>query len=40
VETIAQLLLLLIALALFKAYTEAGWPGVRRWWRAKLIGGT
>jgi hypothetical protein len=38
VETIAQLLLLLIALALFKAYVDGGWPRVRAWWRAKLVG--
>jgi hypothetical protein len=39
-ETIAQLLLLLIALALFKAYVDGGMPRVRQWWRSKLIGGT
>jgi hypothetical protein len=37
-ETIAQLLLLLIAVALLRAYIEGGWPQVRRWWRAKLVG--
>lgn len=37
-ETIAQLFLLLIALALFKAYVDGGWPRVRQWWHAKLVG--
>jgi hypothetical protein len=38
VETIAQLILLLIAFALFRAYVQHGWPGVRAWWRSKLVG--
>lgn len=37
-ETIAQLIVLLIAFALFRAYVNDGWPGVRAWWRAKLVG--
>jgi hypothetical protein len=38
VETLAQLILLLIAFALFRAFVEGGWPQVRKWWRAKLVG--
>lgn len=37
-ETIAQLIILLIAFALFRAYVQGGWPNVRTWWRAKLVG--
>lgn len=37
-ETLAQLLLLLIGIALFVAYMRGGWPEVRHWWRMKLIG--
>jgi hypothetical protein len=40
VKTLAQLAVLLIAIALFVAYMRGGWPGVRHWWRAKLVGGT
>jgi hypothetical protein len=38
VETLAQLLLLLVAIALFSAYMYGGWPGVRHWWGMKLRG--
>lgn len=37
-ETLAQLLLLLIAIALFIAYMQGGWPAVRHWWGMKLRG--
>ena len=37
-ETIAQLIILLIAFALFRAYVQGGWPAVDAWWRAKLVG--
>lgn len=37
-ETLAQLIVALIAFALFKAYVDGGWPGVRVWWRSKLVG--
>jgi hypothetical protein len=40
VETIAQLIVLLILIALFKAYIDGGWAGVDAWWRSKLIGGS
>jgi hypothetical protein len=38
VETIAQLIILLVAFALFRAYVQGGWPDVRVWWRSKLVG--
>lgn len=37
-ETIAQLLLLLVAFALLKAYLDGGGAGVRQWLRAKVVG--
>lgn len=39
VESLAQLLLLLLALALFLNFVQHGWPGVTRWLRVKFIGG-
>lgn len=39
-ETLAQLIVLLIAFALFRAFVTGGWPAVDAWWRSKLVGGT
>lgn len=37
-ESLAVILLLLLAIALLAAFASGGWKGIGSWWHAKFIG--